>query len=164
MWGKQCDFGVAFLLVIMPGHICYGCLQTNDGRKNFTDFWPTVLSVVPLAHCVVCLSICRLSSVCEVLYCGETVRPSWKRLKEWIGNWGQKLILGSPLYFYFRFHRYGHRDGRFCFIFANTAQQSVLDGTNGLSSSNSCAYCRRVRSELKPEVVLATLIDPKRWK
>ena len=35
------------------------------------DFWPTVLSVVPLVHCVVCLS-----SVCDILYCGETVRPS----------------------------------------------------------------------------------------
>jgi len=32
-------------------------------------FWPTVLSVVPLVHCVVCLS------VCDVLYCGKTVRP-----------------------------------------------------------------------------------------
>ena len=29
----------------------------------FPDFWPTVLSVAPLAHCVVCLSVCRLSSV-----------------------------------------------------------------------------------------------------
>jgi len=31
-------------------------------------------------------------------------------------------------------------DGRFCLIFARTAQQSVLDGTNGLSSSKPCAY------------------------
>ena len=45
-----------------------------------------------------------------------------------------------------------------------TAQQSVLDGTNGLSSSKPCAYCRIVRSELKPEVVLATIIDPERSK
>jgi len=42
----------------------------------YTDaFWPTVLSVEPLVHCVVCLSVC-LSSVCDVLYCGDTVRPS----------------------------------------------------------------------------------------
>ena len=34
-------------------------------------FWPTVLLVAPLAQCVVCLS-----SVCDVLYCGETVRIS----------------------------------------------------------------------------------------
>ena len=27
-------------------------------------------------------------------------------------------------------------------IFGRTAQQSVLDGTNGLSSSKPCAYCR----------------------
>jgi len=36
---------------------------------------------------------------------------------------------------------YGHRDGCFCLIFARTAQQTVLDGTNGLSSSKPCAYC-----------------------
>jgi len=40
----------------------------------------------------------------------------------------------------------------------------VLDGTNGLSSSKPCVYCRIVRSELKPEVVLATIIDPERRK
>ena len=38
------------------------------------DFWPTVLSVAPLAHCVVCLSVC-LSSVCDVLYSGKTAGP-----------------------------------------------------------------------------------------
>jgi len=50
------------------------------GGPKYTNFWPTVLSVVPLVHCVVCLSVvvCRLSSVCDVLYCGETVRPSEK--------------------------------------------------------------------------------------
>ena len=37
---------------------------------HFNAFWPTVLLVVPLAQCVVCLS------VCDVLYCGKTVRPS----------------------------------------------------------------------------------------
>jgi len=40
----------------------------------------------------------------------------------------------------------------------------VLDGTNGLSSSKPCAYYRIVRSELKPEVVLATIIDLERCK
>jgi len=47
-------------------------------------------------------------------------------------------ILGSTPYFYFRFRLCGHRDGRFCLIFARTAQQLVLDGTNGLSSSKPC--------------------------
>ena len=37
---------------------------------------------------------------------------------------------------------------------------SVLDGTNGLSSSKPFAYCRTAWSKLKPEVVLATIIDP----
>ena len=30
----------------------------------------------------------------------------------------------------------------FCLIFARTASQSALDGKNGLSSSEPCAYCR----------------------
>ena len=33
--------------------------------------WPTVLLVMPLVQCVICCL-----SVCNVLYCGETVRPS----------------------------------------------------------------------------------------
>ena len=40
--------------------------------KLLTDFWPTVLSVAPLLQHVVCLS------VCNVLYCGETVHPGVK--------------------------------------------------------------------------------------
>ena len=51
-------------------------------------------------------------------------------------------FFGSPTYFYFRFRLYGHRDGCFCLIFARTAPQLVLDGTNGLSSSKPCVYCR----------------------
>jgi len=47
----------------------------NNGVRRHTGlihgFWPTVLSVAPLAHCVVCLSV-----VCDVLYCGEMVRLS----------------------------------------------------------------------------------------
>jgi len=86
-------------------------------------------------------------------------------LKEQIGNQGQKVdFFGSPPYFYFQFCLYGHQDGRVCLIFVLTAQQLVLDGTNGLSISKPCAYCRIVRSELKPEVVLATIIDPERCK
>jgi len=53
-------------------------------------------------------------------------------------------FFGSTPYFYFRFCLYVHRDGRFCLIYARTAQQSVLDGTNGLSSFKPCAYCRIV--------------------
>jgi len=96
-------------------------------------FWPTVLSVTLLVHCVVCLS-----SVCDVLYCGETVRPSEKLSEGMNKKPGSKsLFFGSPPYFYFRFRLYGYRGGRFCFIFARTAQRLVLDGTNGLSSSKS---------------------------
>jgi len=49
------------------------------------------------------------------------------------------LIFGSLPYFYFRFRRYGHRDGRFFLIFAHAAQRSLVDGTNGHSSSKPCA-------------------------
>jgi len=38
------------------------------------------------------------------------------------------------------------RDGHFCLIFARAAQQSLLDGTNGLSSFKPCVYCRIVLS------------------
>jgi len=69
-------------------------------------------------------------------------------------------FFGSPPYFYFRFHIYGHQDSRSCLIFARTAQRLVLDGRNTLSSSKLCVYCQIERSELKPEVVLATII----WK
>jgi len=50
-------------------------LKQGRGGK-ISHFWPTVLSVGHLAHCVVCLSVCL--SVCDVLYCDETVRPSYK--------------------------------------------------------------------------------------
>jgi len=121
-----------------------------DGNQ-MTSFWPTVLSVEPLVHCVICLSV-----VCNVLYCVETVRPS-EKVSEGVNRkpGSKSSFSGSPPYFYFWFHRYGHRDGRFLPYFCPHSQQSVLDGRNWLSSSKSCAYCRIVQSELKPEVVLA---------
>ena len=48
----------------------------RSGKTRARVFWPTVLSVVPLVQCLVCLSSVCLS-VCDVLYCGETVRPSY---------------------------------------------------------------------------------------
>ena len=106
-----------------------------------------------------------LSSVClsSVTFCIVAKRYVLAKncLKEWVGNQGQRffwvaaifLLQVSPL-------RPPRRP--FCLIFARTAQWSVLDGTNGLSSSKPCEYCRIMRSELKPEVVLATIIDPER--
>jgi len=104
-------------------------------------------------------SVCRLS-VCDVLYCGETVRPSQKLSEEVIGNQGQKVDFWVAAIFLLPVLPLRPLDGRFCLIFARSAQQSVLDATNGLSSSKPYAYCRIVRSELKLEVVLATIIDP----
>jgi len=96
--------------------------------------WPTVYRSRP---CHNVSSVCRQSvTFCIVANC----------LKERIGNQGQKVFLASPPYFYFRFRLYGHRDGCFCLIFARTAQRSLLGGTNGLSSSKPCAYCRIVQS------------------
>jgi len=92
-------------------------------------YWPTVLSVEPMVHCVVCLSLSVV--VCNVLYCGKTVRPS-EKVSEGVNRkpGSKSLFLGSPPYFYFRLRRYGHQDGRFCLIFARIAQQSVPDGRN----------------------------------
>ena len=94
-----------------------------------------------------------------LVFCGEMVRPSQKVSEGVNRKPGSKIsFFGLPPYFYFRFRRYGHRDGRFGLIFARTAKQSVLDGRNLLSSSKPCAYCWILRSELKPGVVLA--LDP----
>jgi len=66
-------------------------------------------------------TMCHLSSVClspvvvcDILYCGKTVRPSEKLSEEVNRKAGSKVdFFGSPPYFYFRFRRYGLRDGRF---------------------------------------------------
>ena len=66
-----------------------------------------------------------------LMYCGETVRFR-KKVSEGVNSkpGPKSSFFGSPPYFYFRFRRYVRRDGRFCLIFASTAEQSVLDGTN----------------------------------
>ena len=100
-------------------------------KFSWPGFWPTVLSVERMVQCVVCLSVvCRLS-VCNVLYCGEMVRSS-EKVSEGVNRkpGSKSSFFGSLPYLYFRFRRYGHRDGRFCLIFARTAKQSVLDGRN----------------------------------
>ena len=49
-------------------------------------------------------------------------------------------FFGSPpiFLFYFRFCLYGHRDGRFCLIFAHTAHHVVIFAIAQLS----CSFCR----------------------
>jgi len=71
---------------------------------------PYCRSSLWLVHCDVCLSVV----VCDVLYCGETVRPS-KKVSEAVNRkpGSKSSFFGSPPYFYFRFRRYGHGDGRF---------------------------------------------------
>jgi len=52
-------------------------------------------------------------------------------------------FFGTSPYFYFRFRLYTATETavNFCLTFARTAQQSVLDGTNGLSGFKPCPYC-----------------------
>jgi len=110
------------------------------------------------------LSVCRLSSVIFFIVAKWYVLAN-NCLKKRIGNQGQKLIFWVAAIF--KLPVSSLRPPRrpfFCLSFARTAQRSVLDGTNGLSNSKPCVYCRIVRSELKPEVVLATIIDPERCK
>jgi len=116
-------------------HLCHSI-------RHLYHFWPTVLSVEPLVHCVVCLSSVMF------LYCGETVRSSEKVSEGVNRKPGSEFIFGVAAIFLLPVSPlYGHQDGRFCLIFACIAQQSVLDGTNGLSSSKPCAYCRIVRRD-----------------
>jgi len=93
---------------------------TIFGRPYYRScLWHDVSSVI-------CLSV-----VCDVLYCGETVRPT-EKVSEGVNRkrGSYSSFFGSPPYFYFRFRRYGHQDGRFCLTFARIAQQSVLDCRN----------------------------------
>jgi len=55
-------------------HFVFICRVTPP--QQLGGFWFLAHSTIglPLARCVVC----RLSVVCDVLYCGETVRPSKK--------------------------------------------------------------------------------------
>jgi len=124
-----------------------------------------------LSDCVVRIetgSSFSLSVVClSVTFCTVAKRYVLAKncLKEGIGNQGQKVdFLGRRHISTSSFASTATETAVFCLIFAHTAQRSVLDGTHGLSSSKPCAYYWIVRSELKPEVVLATIIDPERCK
>jgi len=140
---------------------CFSSVAVNIVDKVFFFGQPYYRSHLWYSVSSVCLS----SVFCDILYCGKMYVLAKNCLKERIGNQSQKVdFLGSAPYFYFRFYLYGHRNGCFCLIFACTVQQLVLDGRNGLSSCKPCAYCRIMWSGLKPEVVIATTVDPQRCK
>ena len=87
------------------------------------------------------LSVCRCLSVCDVLYCGKTVRPSQK-VSEGVNRkpWSKSSFFGSLPYFYFRFRRYGHQDGRFLpYVLWQTVRPSekVSEGVNRKPGSKS---------------------------
>jgi len=104
------------------------------------DFWPTVLSVEPMVQYVVCLSVVRRPSVCNVLYCGKTVRPS-EKVSEGVNRkpGSKSSFFGSPPYFYFRFRLYSHRDGRFWLIFGR-----ILEHNLGNSRKVEWQHCLHV--------------------
>ena len=110
--------------------MCQYICDHNSGKTDSIFGRPYYRSSLWYSGSSVCLSVC-LSVVCDVLYCGKTVRPS-KKLSEGVNRkpGSKSSFLRSPPYFYFRFRHYGHQDGRFCLIFARIAQQSVVDGRN----------------------------------
>jgi len=134
----------------------HGELQFKSGRCDLewglfgrpyyrSSLWYTVSSVCRLSV-VVCLS--------SVTFCIVAKRYVLAKncLKEWIGNQGQKVdFLGRRHISTSGFAATATETAVFALFFARIAQQSVPDGTNGLSSSKPCVYCRIVRSELKPD-------------
>jgi len=71
----------------------WDCLAYKSYRLR-DHIWPTVLSVVPLAHCVVSLSVCLSVCLSSVTFCILVKRYVLAKngLKERIGNQGQKVI------------------------------------------------------------------------
>jgi len=109
-----------------------------------------------------------VSSVCRssVTFC---IVAKWyvlakNCLKERIGNRVKKLTFWVTAIFLFPVSPLRPSRRPLLHYFCPYSQWSILDGTHGLSCSKPCAYCRIVRSELKPGVVLATIIDPERCK
>ena len=92
-----------------------------------SSLWYSVSSVV-------CLSVtfCIVAKRCVL---------AKKCLKEWIRNQGQKVhFLGRRHISTSGFGATATEAAFFALFFAHTAQQSVVDGPNGLSSSKPCAY------------------------
>jgi len=82
----RCSFGRGGSLglsIVTSGIVCVRATRaTTRGSSQITlGFWPTILLVEPLVQCVVCLSV-----VCNVLYCGETVRLASKKLSEGVNR------------------------------------------------------------------------------
>ena len=82
------------LLKVQSQHNKFQQNQSNGfWDKAFFHFWPTVLSVTPLVHRVVCLS--------SVTFCIVAKRYILAKncLKEWIGKQGQKVDFGVATIF-----------------------------------------------------------------
>jgi len=106
---------------------------------------------------VVCLSSVCLSSATFCIVAKRYVLAK-NCLKKWIGYQGQKVDFGGRRHVSASGNASTVSETAILPFFVRTARRSILVGTNGLSSSKPCAYCRIVRSELKPEVVLPRIL------
>jgi len=113
-----CHLSVTFCIVAKRYILAKNCLKEwigNHGQKvdilGRRHFSTSGFAATATETAVFCL-----------MYCGETVRPS-KKLSEGVNRkpGSKSWFFESLPYFYFRFRLYGHRDGRFCLIFARTA-------------------------------------------
>ena len=93
-----CIFGCQQILFgFQRGLIVLWNIPLNDVQRAYISLqvccWPTVLSVAPMAQCVICLS----SVVCDVLYSGETAGPICMKFsgKVWSDMGRPDYILGQ---------------------------------------------------------------------
>jgi len=120
------------------------CLHTNNNLMNF-GFWPTVLSVEPLVHCVVCLTVCHL----------------WRYVLWRNGTSYRKTVWRSEQKS--RIKKFGHRHISTTSFTATATETAVLPYFCSCSPAIGTRWYK-LWSELKLEVVLATIIDPEKCK
>jgi len=113
-------------------------------------------------------TLCHLSVVCRlsVTFCIVAKRYVLAKncLKEWIGNQGKKLIFWVAAIFLLPVSALRPPIWPFLPYFCPYSPAIGSRRYKWISSSKPGAYCRIVWSELKPEVVLATIIDLERCK
>ena len=143
-WPRHKHASISPLSFLQAG--CRSCCPTNSVKRYlftkfscFFAFWPTVLYVEPLVQCLVCLSSVTFRIV------AKRCVPAKNCLKEWIGNQGQKVDFFDRRHISTSgFAVMATATAVFALFFARTAQQSAIDGPNGLSSSKPCAHCQTV--------------------
>jgi len=78
---------------------CIFCLYLQTAQTNFHNFWNTssFLADRTIGHAFG--TLCHLSVVCDILYCGKTVCPS-EKLSEEVNKkpWSKSWFFGLPPY------------------------------------------------------------------